>query len=157
MLLSLSPSNAVVHYVLCISGWRGRLNCTQAVHQLHPKWKNIYVVVSEWMNKRTNEQTNERMNEWMKSHVYVCPMFYSKPERTDWSLTPQLDTVIIGVSSFNALRLRAHPRRWFHRTKHLPSTNWTFGDIGSYSGQTSYLSVKVLTFPKDENMRFFYC
>ena len=151
MLLSF---NAVVHYVLCISGWRGRLNCMQAVHQLHPKWKNIYVVVNEWMNERTNK----RMNEWMKSHkvyVYVCPMFYSKPERTDWSLTPQLDTVIIGVSSFNALRLRAHPW-WFHRTKHLPSKNWTFGDIGSYSGQTSYLSVKVLTFPKDENMRFFF-
>ena len=34
--------------------------------------------------------------------------------------------------------------------KHLPSQNG--GDTGFYSGQTSYLSMKVLTFAKDEKM-----
>ena len=35
------------------------------------------------------------------------------------------------------------------RAKHLSSTNWTHGDTGYfYSGLTSYLSMKVLTFAK---------
>ena len=42
-----------------------------------------------------------------------------------------------------------------NKAKHLPSRNWSYGDTGFYSGQTSYLSMKVLTFATDENMRFF--
>ena len=34
--------------------------------------------------------------------------------------------------------------------KHFPSRNGTYGDTGLYSGQTSYLSMKVLTFAKDD-------
>ena len=70
-----------------------------------------------------------------KVHVYVqC----SKPERTYGHFTPQLETVIIEVSIYTvqALRSRAYPHR-LHRAKHLLSTNWTYGDIGFYSGQTS--------------------
>ena len=33
--------------------------------------------------------------------------------------------------------------------------NWTYGDTGFYSGQTSNLNMKVLIFAKDENMQFF--
>ena len=32
-----------------------------------------------------------------KKRAHVCPIF-SKPEKTSWSLTPQLDTVIIVLS-----------------------------------------------------------
>ena len=58
-------------------------------------------------------------------------------------MTPQLDTVVIEV----ALRLRGNLQR-LCRAKHLPSQNWTYGDIGFYSGHSSYLSMKVLTFEK---------
>jgi len=34
--------------------------------------------------------------------------------------------------------------RQLHRTKHFPSTNWTYSDTGFYSGQTSYLNMKML-------------
>ena len=30
--------------------------------------------------------------------------------------------------------------------------NWTYGDTGFYSDQTSYLNMKALTLAKDENM-----
>ena len=42
-----------------------------------------------------------------------------------------------------------------HGAIHLPSMNWTYGDAGFYSGQISYLNMKVLTFAKNENMQFF--
>ena len=45
--------------------------------------------------------------------------------------------------------------RGLYRAKHLPSQNGTYGDTGFYSGQSSYLDMKVLTFAKNENMRFF--
>ena len=48
---------------------------------------------------------------------------------------------------------RASPRR-LHKAIHLPSRNWIYVDTGFYSGQTSHLNMKVLTFAKDENMRF---
>ena len=69
-------------------------------------------------------------------------------------LIPQLDTVVIEVSLVKVLKLRSNPRR-LYRAKHLPSQNWTGGDTGCYSGQTSYLSMKVLTFVKDEKIGFF--
>ena len=82
------------------------------------------------------------MNE--KPQKYTCVssvlVFLSQPER---SLTPQVDTVVIEVSSVKALRLRGNLRR-LYRAKHLPSQNWTYGYTGFYSGQTSYLSGKVL-------------
>jgi len=67
---------------------------------------------------------------------------------------PQLDTVIIEVSSVKGLSMRGNPL-WLYRAKHLPLKNLTYGDTGFYSGQTSYLNVKVLVIAKNENMRFF--
>ena len=40
-----------------------------------------------------------------------------------------------------------------YRAKHLPSQNGTYGDTGFYSGQSSYLDMKVLTFAKIVKMR----
>ena len=42
--------------------------------------------------------------------------FFSKPERTSLRLTPQLDTVIIEVSSVNPLNPIVH--FWLHHTAH---------------------------------------
>ena len=50
------------------------------------------------------------------------------------------------------LRLKDNPRR-IYRAKHLPLQNLTYGDTGFYSGQTSYLSMKVLTFAKSEKIK----
>ena len=50
-------------------------------------------------------------NKWKATnvHVYVqCLALLSKPERTYWSLTPQLDTVVMGVSLVKMLRLRGY-------------------------------------------------
>ena len=58
---------------------------------------------------------------------------------------PQLEAVIIEVSTVQVLRLRANPQL-LHGAKHLPSRNWTYGDTGFYSGHTSYLNMKVLMF-----------
>jgi len=69
-----------------------------------------------------------------KVHVYVqCFSLFSKPERTSWSLTPQLDTVIIEVSSVKELSLRDNPLR-LYRVKHLLLINWTYGHTGLYIG-----------------------
>ena len=70
-------------------------------------------------------------------------VFLFQPERTYYSLTPQLETVIIEVSTVQVLRLRATPQR-LHRAIHLPSINCTYGCTGFYSGQTRYLNMKVL-------------
>ena len=69
-------------------------------------------------------------------------------------MTPQLDTVIIEVRSAQGLSLRGYPLG-LYRAKHLPLMNWTYSDTGFYSGQTSYLNLKVLTLAKDENVRYF--
>ena len=63
-----------------------------------------------------------------KVHVYV-----SKPERASGSLTPQLDTVIIEVSSVQGLSLRGNTLR-LYRAKHLQLIKWTHGDTGLYIG-----------------------
>ena len=56
--------------------------------------------------------------------------YYLWPERSYYSLTPLLDTVIIEVK---ALNLRGNPWR-LYRTKYLPSQN---DDTGFYSDQTT--------------------
>ena len=76
--------------------------------KLHLKWKE-------------KNYSNEWMNEKPQKCMYMLNVlaFLSKPERTYWSLTPQLETVIIEVSTVQALRWRGNPR-------HLPSMNWTY-------------------------------
>ena len=59
-------------------------------------------------------------------------------------MTPQLDTVIIEVSSVkggNPLRL--------YGAKHL---NWTYMVTQDFTLASSYLNMKVLIFAEDENM-----
>ena len=55
------------------------------------------------------------MNEWMlrKPQKCTCMAFFPDPERTSWSLTPQLDTVIIEVSSVKGL---IRPERLYTET-----------------------------------------
>ena len=110
--------------------------------KIHPKW--IYEYMNEWMNERTNKRT------------YICPCFsvsfpvwedLLKFDATAWN---SYDWSIYYASS----KLKANPQR-LHGAKHLPSTNWTYGDIGFYSGQTSYLNMMVLKFAKNETMPFF--
>ena len=55
----------------------------------------------------------------------------SKPERTSWSLTPHLDTVIIEVYSTKGLSLIGNPLR-LCRAKHLSLMNWTYGNTWFY-------------------------
>ena len=47
------------------------------------------------------------------------------------------NTVVTKVSLVKMLSLRGNSRR-LCRAKHLPLRNWTYGDSGFYSGQTSY-------------------
>ena len=69
-------------------------------------------------------------------------------------MKPHLDTVVIEVSSVKALSLCGNLWRLYW-AKHLPSQNGIYGDTEFYSGQTSYLNMKALTFGKDEKNRFF--
>ena len=92
-------------------------------------------------------QVERKKKEWMnveKGHksACVCLMFYffSKPERTSWSLIPHLDTVITEVSSVKGLRLRGNPLR-LYRAKHL--LVWIEPTV------TQDFNMKVLTFAKD--------
>jgi len=48
-------------------------------------------------------------------------------------LTPQLDTVIIEVSSVKGVSLRGNTLR-LYRVKHLLLMNWPYGDTGLYIG-----------------------
>ena len=86
-------------------------------------------------------------------NVLAC---LSKPERTYRSLTPQLNEYSYHEeSSVKVLSLRGN--LWSpYSAKHLPSRNRTYGDTGFYSAQTTYLSMKVLTFAKNENIQFFF-
>ena len=88
-----------------------------------------------------------------KVHMYglaIFPSLRGLPE-----VWPQLDTVIIEVSSVKGLSLRGNTLR-LYRAQHLPLMNWTYGDTRIYSGQSSYLNMKILTFAKEKNMRFFF-
>ena len=77
--------------------------------------------------------SGKKNKKWMlrkatKVHVSVqCFSLFSKLERTSWSLTSQLDTVIIEVSSVKGLSLRGNTLR-LYSAKHLPLINWTYGD-----------------------------
>ena len=91
-----------------------------------------------------------------KSHKSACACMpnvlacLSKPERPD---LPKFGT----TAGYNyhwriiVLSLRGIPWR-LYRAKYLPSWNGTYGDKGFYSAQTSYLSRKVLTLVKNENI-----
>ena len=50
--------------------------------------------------------------------------------------------------------MQQHPdmgmKRLIETLSGKPSMNWSYGDTGFYSGQTSYLNMKVLTFAKYE-------
>ena len=92
------------------------------------------------------------MNEWKATKVLVHTQYFSvsfPAWGTYWSLTPQLETVIIEVSTVQVLRWKTNPL-WLHRAIHLPSRYWTYGDTGFYGGQTSHPNIKALTFPKNE-------
>ena len=62
----------------------------------------------------------ENPQKCMCSYVQCCNPFFSKLERTSWSLIPQLDTVIIEVSSVKELSLRGNTLRLY--ICHYPST-----------------------------------
>ena len=80
------------------------------------------------------KKCNVMLRKATKVHVYVqCLSLFSKLERTSSSLTPQLDTVIIEVSSVKGLSLRGNTLR-LYRAKHLPLMNWPYGDTGLYIG-----------------------
>ena len=81
------------------------------------------------------------MNE--KPQKCMCMLnVLSKPERTCWSLIPQLDTVVIEISLVKALNLRVNPQR-LYRAKHLASQNGAYSDTEFYNGPTSYLNIKL--------------
>jgi len=91
--------------------------------KLYPKWKEKKRKVMKVMLRKAT-----------KVHVYIqCFSLFSKPERTSWSLTPHLDTVIFEVSSVKELSLRGNTLRLYW-AKHFPLMNWTYGDTGLYIG-----------------------
>jgi len=66
-------------------------------------------------------------------------------------LTPQLDTIITEVTSVKRLSLRVDPL-----SKHLPLTNWTYGDTGFTVAKLAILMWRYrYLYDKDENMEFF--
>ena len=110
-----------------------------------PRATKVWVVRPTYQCVNYYTPSGKRYIEWMneKPPKYMCIpnvlvflhnllVFLSQPERTYWSLTPQLETVIIEVSTVQVLRSRAKP--WLlHVAIHLPSMNWTYNDIGFYS------------------------
>ena len=132
-----------LHLILCTPS--AATACTPVTHffplgvqlcSLHPKWEGKNYSMNEWMNEWMNEKPPKCM---CMPNVLAC---LSKPERTYWSLTPQLGTVIIEESSFKVLSLRCNPWR-LYKAKHLPSWNGTYSDTGFYSVQTTYLSMRT--------------
>ena len=63
------------------------------------------------------------------------------------SLTIQLETVIIEVSTVQVLRLKTNPRR-VHKANYLLPKNGTYGHTGFTNDQASYLNMKVLIFAR---------
>ena len=108
-------------------------------------YRCVYICANCYIITPQMERKKYIMNE--KPQKYMCmPYFLSQPERFYWSLTPQVEAVIIEVSTVQVLGLRVNPW-WLHGAKHLPSTNWIYGDTWFYSGQTTYLW-KLLFFLK---------
>jgi len=71
------------------------------------------------------------MNVEKKPQKCMCVSnLYSKPEMTSWSLTLQLDTIIIEVSSVKGLSLRGNTLQG----QTLAINNWTYGDTGFHIG-----------------------
>ena len=105
-------------------------------------WQNLVGISLDRLN--FTPIGRKKMNEcWEKPQKCMCMSnVLSKPERTSWSLTPQLDAVIIEVFSVKGLSLRGNPLRLYW-AKHLTLMNWTYGDTGFYSGQTK-LPMKYL-------------
>ena len=62
--------------------------------------------------------------------------------------------IIQGLKGFKELSLRVDPWR-LYKAELSPSWNGTYCDTGFYSAQTTYLSMKVLTFAKNEIIWFF--
>ena len=69
--------------------------------------------------------------------------FLSKPERTYYSLTPQLSQKYLLCKCKS---LRGNPQL-LHGAIYLPLQN---GTKGFYSAQTSYLNMEVVTLAKDD-------
>ena len=74
-----------------------------------------------------------------------------QPERTYWSLTQQLDTVVIEIS-VQVLRLRANPQRLQGPNICHPMTMVT--QDFKVTKLAILINMKVFTFVKDEKMRF---
>ena len=110
-----------------------------------PEWTGQ---VEYWVFKST-------MSCYMLMSAYLHAESYTPSgKKTSLSLIPQLDTVITELSAVKGLSLRGNTLR-IYRAKHLPLISWTYGDTGLYIGYTSYISMKVLVFAKNENIQFF--
>ena len=112
--------------------------CYKMAFDLHPiicTWNvvstwipvTVFFPLGVWLGSK--KIINKVMNEcWEKPQKCMCMSnvlaFFT------WSLTPQLDTVIIEVKG---LSLSNNPLR-LYRAKHLPLMNWTYGDTGFYIG-----------------------
>ena len=94
-------------------------------------------------------KAKEKFRKATKVHVY--PNVSACLRELTEVVTSQLDTVIIEESSVIALSLSYNPWR-LYRAKHLPLQNGIYGDAELYSAQTTYHSMKVLTFAKNKNI-----
>ena len=105
---------------------------------LHSKWKEKNIYSNEWMNEKSQ-----------KMHMHV-----SQPKRIYWSLTPQLETVIIQVSTVQALSLRTNPQ--LDCTGSYICYQW-IGPMLTlfYSGLTSILTWRCLYLLKMRTCRFY--
>ena len=109
-----------------------------------------------WFPNHTPSERNESMNEKPQSacvRPMFCCFFSSLRGVTEVWHHVQIETVITGVSTVLVLRSRVNPRR-LHGAIYWPSMNWTYGDTGFYSGQTSYLNMKYLHLLKMRNAIF---
>ena len=124
-----SPGSVCLYWICLMLLWAGRnglpptpdtlkLGCVYHLHCCHrflSTWGAVMLITPQVERKR-NKVMNEWMNEWMLRKATKClcmSKVLSKPERTSWSLKPQLDTVIIEVSSFKWLSLRGNTLRLY--------------------------------------------
>ena len=77
--------------------------------KLHFTTMTAYCIYTPSGKEKNNKVMKVMFRKATKVHVYVqCFSLFSKPERTSWSLTPQLNTVIFEVSSVKELSLRGN-------------------------------------------------
>ena len=103
-------------------------------------------------NKTNKQYSNEKPKYMCLPNVLA---FLSQPEKIYWSLTPQLEAVIIkfDIYGWNA---KAERHLWrLDEAKRLPPTAGTYRDIRFYSNQTSYLNMKLLTIGEDQDNAIF--